>query len=61
MPCAFTPFAEADLEAIGDYIARDNPRRALTFIRSYASAANGSLICRARRRYGPSSGPAFAS
>jgi toxin ParE1/3/4 len=32
MPCAFTPLAEADLEAIGDYIARDNPRRALTFI-----------------------------
>ncbi|MGN7871506.1 type II toxin-antitoxin system RelE/ParE family toxin [Paracoccus sp. 22332] len=25
--------AEADLEAIGDYIARDNPLRAATFIR----------------------------
>ena len=33
MRCAFTPLAEADLEAIGDCIARDNPRRALTFIR----------------------------
>jgi toxin ParE1/3/4 len=33
MRCAFTPLAEADLEAIGDYIARDNPRRALTFVR----------------------------
>jgi plasmid stabilization system protein ParE len=32
MQCAFTPLAKADLEAIGDYIARDNPRRALTFI-----------------------------
>jgi toxin ParE1/3/4 len=32
MRCAFTPLAEADLEAIGDYIARDNPRRALTFV-----------------------------
>lgn len=26
------PDAEADLEAIGDYIARDNPMRAMTFI-----------------------------
>jgi plasmid stabilization system protein ParE len=25
MPCAFTPLAEADLEAIGDYIARTIP------------------------------------
>jgi toxin ParE1/3/4 len=33
MRCAFTPVAEADLEAIGDYIARDNPHRAMTFIR----------------------------
>ncbi|MGH6905274.1 MAG: type II toxin-antitoxin system RelE/ParE family toxin [Geminicoccaceae bacterium] len=33
MRLAFTPLAEADLEAIGDYIARDNPRRALTFVR----------------------------
>jgi toxin ParE1/3/4 len=32
MRCAFTPLAEADLEAIGDYIAQGNPRRALTFI-----------------------------
>jgi plasmid stabilization system protein ParE len=30
--CAL-PLAEADPEAIGDYIARDSPRRALTFIR----------------------------
>uniref|UniRef100_UPI003F497EA2 type II toxin-antitoxin system RelE/ParE family toxin n=1 Tax=Cupriavidus necator TaxID=106590 RepID=UPI003F497EA2 len=27
-----TPLAEAELEAIADYIARDNPRRALSFI-----------------------------
>lgn len=26
------PLAEQDLEAIGDYIARDNPRRALSFV-----------------------------
>ena len=28
-----TAEAEADLEAIGDYIARDNPARAASFIR----------------------------
>lgn len=35
MPLAqllITPLAEQDLEAIGDYIAQDNPRRALSFI-----------------------------
>jgi len=29
----FTPQAEIDLEEVGDYIARDNPRRAVSFIR----------------------------
>lgn len=29
----FTPRAERDLEAIGDYIAKDSPRRALSFVR----------------------------
>jgi toxin ParE1/3/4 len=28
-----SPLAEQDLEAIGDFIARDNPRRALSFVR----------------------------
>lgn len=27
------PLAEQDLEAIGDYIARDDPKRAITFVR----------------------------
>ena len=27
-----TPLAERDLEAIGDYIAKDSPRRALSFV-----------------------------
>ena len=27
------PAAEAEIEAIGDYIARDNPRRAVSFMR----------------------------
>lgn len=33
MQCVFSPLAEQDLEEIGDYIARDNPDRALSFIR----------------------------
>lgn len=33
MAVYFTPQAEADLEEIGDYIAADNPERAVTFIR----------------------------
>jgi plasmid stabilization system protein ParE len=35
------PDAEADLEAIGDYIARDNPRRALTFVQDLRQMCNG--------------------
>jgi toxin ParE1/3/4 len=32
MRAHFTPQAEIDLEEIGDYIALDNPRRAVSFI-----------------------------
>jgi len=32
MQCIFSPLAEMDLEEIGDYIARDNPARAISFI-----------------------------
>ncbi|BBO87132.1 type II toxin-antitoxin system RelE/ParE family toxin [Desulfosarcina ovata] len=35
MQCAFSPRAELDLEEIGDYIARDNPSRAISFIISF--------------------------
>lgn len=34
------PDAEADLEAIGDYIARDNPRRALSFVKELHQTCN---------------------
>ena len=33
MQCVFSPLAEFDLEEIGDYIASDNPPRAVSFIR----------------------------
>ncbi len=32
MQLRFSQLAEADIEAIGDFIARDNPERAVTFI-----------------------------
>lgn len=32
MRVEFAPLAEADLEAMADYIALDNPRRALSFV-----------------------------
>ena len=32
MRLEFQPQAERDLEGIGDYIAQDNPRRAITFL-----------------------------
>lgn len=32
MRCTFRPAAEGDLEAIADYIAEDNPSRAVTFV-----------------------------
>ena len=33
MQLEFLPQAENDLEAIGDFIAKDSPRRAISFIR----------------------------
>jgi len=33
MRCIFSDLAASDLEEIGDYIARDNPNRAISFIR----------------------------
>ena len=35
------PDAEADFEAIGDYIARDNPLRAVTFVAELRAACHG--------------------
>lgn len=39
MIVVFAAEAEADLEAIGDYIARDNPVRAITFVEELVAAA----------------------
>ena len=41
MKVVFTRHAEIMLEEIGDYIARDNPTRALSFIRELRAKALG--------------------
>lgn len=46
-PAIYSTNAEADLEEIADYIARDNPRRALSFISELRAA--GSRIARTPR------------
>lgn len=51
-----TPLAEQDIEAIGDYIAQDNPHRALTFIAELrsqcAKIAASPKACRLRPELG---------
>ena len=44
MQVIFSPAAEQDLEDIGDYIARDNPARALTFIREIREHCRSIVI-----------------
>lgn len=41
MKVSLTPAAEADLEAIGDWIAQDSPERALTFVAELREACLG--------------------
>jgi toxin ParE1/3/4 len=43
MQLKFTPLAQRDLESIGDYIAAENPRRAVTFVRELRAHCNS--IC----------------
>ena len=43
MKLRLTALAEADLEAIGDWIARDNPMRAVSFIKELREACHRIL------------------
>jgi toxin ParE1/3/4 len=51
-----SPLAEQDLEAIGDFIAQDNPQRAITFIielrNQCAKIAANPKACRLRPELG---------
>ena len=51
MRLIFLPQAETDLEAIGDYIARDNPRRAMSFVRELRAQCR--KIAKAPKAYRP--------
>jgi len=57
MQLVIKPLAEKDLEAIGDYIARDNPVRAITFVRELRDhckrIANNPLGYRERHELAP--------
>jgi toxin ParE1/3/4 len=56
MRVVFTRLAEIDLEEIGDYIARDNPGRALTFVQELRAQcfkiAAAPLSCAVRPELG---------
>ena len=56
MRVTLSPLAERDLEAIGDYIAEDNPSRALSFIAELrtqcATIAKAPQACRTRPELG---------
>jgi plasmid stabilization system protein ParE len=43
MKIVFSPAARQDLLEIGDYIARDNPTRALSFVDELEEACKGLL------------------
>ncbi len=43
MRLLITPLAERDIEDIGDYIARDNPKRALTFVAELRAVSKNCL------------------
>jgi len=49
MRAHFTPQAEIDLEEVGDYIALDNPARAVSFIREIQRYGNTARRLRADR------------
>lgn len=44
MALLFSPLAALDLESIGDYIAQDNPMRALTFVEEIKAQCHKILI-----------------
>jgi len=51
MRVEFQPRAERDLEEIGDYIAKDSPRRAVNFLQELRSQCRKILV--APRAYRP--------
>ena len=61
MRLEFRPQAERDLESIGDYIAQDNPRRALTFLRQLRAQCHKILLAPQGYRLWPELGERIRS
>lgn len=60
MQAFFSPLAEGDLEAIGDYIADDNPARAVSFVADLRTQCLTIAKTPQAYRPRPDSEPAFA-
>lgn len=57
MRVEFSRWVEGDLETIGDFIAEDNPRRALSYIRETATRLNALAANRCSISFAPRSAP----
>lgn len=61
MRLRFTPLAEQDLESIADYVATDNPRRAITFVQALRQHCQRILLNPPGYRLRPELGDAIRS
>ncbi len=61
MRLEFQPQAERDLEGIGDYIAQDNPRRAMSFVRELRAQCRKILVAPQAYRPRPELGEGIRS
>ncbi|MDD4999654.1 type II toxin-antitoxin system RelE/ParE family toxin [Rhodoferax sp.] len=61
MRLEFQPQAERDLEGIGDYIAQDNPRRAITFLQELRAQCRKILVAPQAYRPRPELGEGIRS
>lgn len=61
MHLLFTPLAEQDLESIADYIAADNPRRAITFVQELRQRCQRIALSPASYRMRPELGEGIRS
>ena len=61
MRLEFQPQAERDLEGIGDYIAQDNPRRAISFLHELRAQCRKILVAPQAYRPRPELGEGIRS
>ena len=61
MRLEFQPQAERDIEEIGDYIAQDNPRRAVSFLRELHAQCRKIMVAPQAYRSRPELGKGIRS